>query len=75
MPATASFKDPPPHMKLPAGFTVFPDELFQAPRHWVKHAYHHLVYFNEARRAATSRRGRSRELFTEELRAAFQSLR
>jgi len=27
---------------------VFPDELFQPPRHWVKHAYHNLVYFNEA---------------------------
>ena len=33
--ATASFKDPPPHVKLPVGYTVFPDELFQAPRHWV----------------------------------------
>ena len=27
---------------------MFPDELFQPPRHWVKHAYHNLVYFNEA---------------------------
>ena len=27
---------------------MFPDELFQAPRHWVKSAYHNLVYFNEA---------------------------
>src|SRR5262249_1459554 len=30
--ATASLKDPPPHVKLPVGYTVFPDELFQAPR-------------------------------------------
>src|SRR5262250_3527363 len=30
--ATASFKDPPPHVKLPVAYTVFPDELFQAPR-------------------------------------------
>ena len=45
--AAASFKNPPPHMRLPAAYTVFPDELFQAPRHWVKHAYHHLVYFND----------------------------
>ncbi|HYX76589.1 MAG TPA: epoxide hydrolase, partial [Gaiellaceae bacterium] len=46
--AAASFKDPPPHVRLPVGYTVFPDELFQAPRHWVKHAYHNLIYFNEA---------------------------
>src|ERR1700749_3768098 len=43
-----AFKQPPPHVKLPVGYTVFPDELFQPPRHWVKNAYHNLVYFNEA---------------------------
>src|SRR5262249_55349620 len=41
--AKAAFKDPPPHVKLPVAYTVFPDELFQAPRHWVKHAYHNLT--------------------------------
>ena len=43
-------KQPPPHVMLPVGYTVFPGELFQAPRHWVKSAYHNLVYFNEADR-------------------------
>jgi pimeloyl-ACP methyl ester carboxylesterase len=73
--ATASFKDPPPHMRLPAGFTVFPDELFQAPRHWVKHAYHNLVYFNEAEKGGHFAAWEEPELFTGELRAAFKSLR
>jgi pimeloyl-ACP methyl ester carboxylesterase len=73
--ATASFKNPPPHMKLPAGFTVFPEELFQAPRHWVKHAYHHLTYFNEAPRGGHFAAWEEPQLFAEELRAAFRSLR
>jgi pimeloyl-ACP methyl ester carboxylesterase len=73
--AAASFKDPPPHMRLPAGFTVFPDELFQAPRHWVKHAYHHLVYYNEASKGGHFAAWEEPEIFAEEMRAAFRSLR
>ena len=46
--ATAAFKHPPPHVSLPVAFTVFPGEIFQAPRHWVKRAYHNLIYFHEA---------------------------
>jgi pimeloyl-ACP methyl ester carboxylesterase len=73
--ATASFKNPPPHMMLPAGYTVFPDELFQAPRHWVKHAYHHLVYFNQAPKGGHFAAWEEPEIFAGELRAAFRSLR
>jgi pimeloyl-ACP methyl ester carboxylesterase len=73
--AAASFKDPPPHMRLPAGYTVFPDELFQAPRHWAKHAYHHLIYFNEAERGGHFAAWEEPEIFAEEMRATFKSLR
>jgi pimeloyl-ACP methyl ester carboxylesterase len=73
--ATASFKDPPPHMSLPAAYTVFPDELYQAPRHWVKHAYHHLVYYNEAPRGGHFAAWEEPEIFAEELRAGFRPLR
>jgi pimeloyl-ACP methyl ester carboxylesterase len=73
--ATASFKDPPPHVKLPVAYTVFPDELFQAPRHWVKHAYHNLVYYNEAPKGGHFAAWEEPELFAEEMRAAFRSLR
>ncbi len=73
--AKASFKDPPPHVKLPVGYTVFPDELFQAPRHWVKHAYHNLVYFNEAPKGGHFAAWEEPELFAAEMRAAFKSLR
>jgi pimeloyl-ACP methyl ester carboxylesterase len=73
--AKAAFKDPPPHVKLPVGYTVFPDELFQAPRHWVKHAYHNLVYFNEAEKGGHFAAWEEPEIFAAELRAAFRALR
>ena len=71
----AAFKHPPPHVKLPVGYTVFPDELFQPPRHWVKHAYHNLVYFNEAEKGGHFAAWEEPELFAEEMRAAFRTLR
>jgi pimeloyl-ACP methyl ester carboxylesterase len=73
--ATAAFKHPPPHVSLPVAFTVFPGEIFQAPRHWVKRAYHNLVYFHEAAKGGHFAAWEEPQLFSEELRAAFRSLR
>jgi pimeloyl-ACP methyl ester carboxylesterase len=72
---TAALKKPPPHVMLPVGYTVFPGELFQAPRHWVKSAYHNLVYFHEADRGGHFAAWEEPELFTSEVRAAFRSVR
>jgi len=73
--ATAAFKQPPPHVSLPVAFTVFPGEIFQAPRHWVKKAYHNLIYFNEVDRGGHFAAWEEPELFSEEMRASFRSLR
>jgi pimeloyl-ACP methyl ester carboxylesterase len=73
--AKASFKNPPPHVKLPVAYTVFPDELFQAPHHWVKHAYHNLVYYNEAPKGGHFAAWEEPDIFSQEMRAAFASLR
>jgi pimeloyl-ACP methyl ester carboxylesterase len=73
--ATASLKNPPPHVRLPVAYTVFPDELFQAPRHWVKHAYHHLIYYNQAEKGGHFAAWEEPEIFSRELRSAFKSLR
>jgi pimeloyl-ACP methyl ester carboxylesterase len=73
--AKASFKNPPPHVKLPVAYTVFPDELFQAPRHWVKHAYHNLVYYNQATKGGHFAAWEEPQIFAQEMRAAFASLR
>jgi hypothetical protein len=71
----AAFKNPPPHLRLPVGYTVFPGELFQAPRHWVKTAYHNLVYYNEAETGGHFAAWEEPELFATEMRAAFRSIR
>ena len=73
--ATAAFKDPPPHVKLPVGYTTFPGEIFQAPRHWVKHAYHNLIYFNEAEKGGHFAAWEEPQIFANEMRAAFRPLR
>jgi pimeloyl-ACP methyl ester carboxylesterase len=65
----------PPELSLPVGFTVFPDEIFQAPRSWAEKGYPNLSYFNEAERGGHFAAWEEPQLFTEEVRAAFRSLR
>ena len=65
----------PPAVSLPVGFTTFPGEIFRAPRSWVEHAYPNVVYFNEAARGGHFAAWEEPELFADELRAAFTSLR
>jgi pimeloyl-ACP methyl ester carboxylesterase len=65
----------PPKLKLPVAFTVFPDEIFQAPRSWADKVYPNLVYFNEAEKGGHFAAWEEPQLFSEELRAAFSSLR
>jgi pimeloyl-ACP methyl ester carboxylesterase len=65
----------PPEVLLPVGFTTFPDEIFAAPRSWVEHAYPNLTYFNEADKGGHFAAWEEPELFSEEVRAAFRSLR
>src|SRR5262249_30099556 len=71
----AAFKNPPPHLTLPVGYTVFPGEILQPPRHWVKMAYRNLVYYNEVDRGGHFAAWEEPELFASEMRAAFSSLR
>jgi pimeloyl-ACP methyl ester carboxylesterase len=65
----------PPEVSLPAGFTTFPGEIFQAPRSWVEESYPNLVYFNEAGKGGHFAAWEEPELFASELRAAYGSLR
>ena len=65
----------PPAVSLPVGFSTFPGEIFQAPRSWVEQAYPNLMYFNEVDRGGHFAAWEEPELFSEELRAAFRSLR
>ena len=66
---------PPPPVKLPVGFTTFPDEIFRAPRSWVEQGYPTLTYFHEAKRGGHFAAWEEPELFATEVRAAFRPLR
>jgi len=65
----------PPPVSLPVGFTTFPGEIFRAPRSWVEIVYPTLTYFNEVDKGGHFAAWEEPELFTTEIRAAFQSLR
>jgi pimeloyl-ACP methyl ester carboxylesterase len=73
--AAAAAGHRPPEVSLPAAFTVFPGEIFQAPLTWVEQVYPNLIYFNEADRGGHFAAWEEPQLFTDELRASFQSLR
>jgi pimeloyl-ACP methyl ester carboxylesterase len=65
----------PPPMNLPFGFTTFPGEIWRTPRSWVEKAYPNVIYFNEVERGGHFAAWEEPELFSEEIRAAFSSLR
>jgi pimeloyl-ACP methyl ester carboxylesterase len=65
----------PPEVSLPVGFTTFPGEIFRAPRSWVEQSYPNLAYFNEVDSGGHFAAWEEPQLFSEELRATFASLR
>jgi pimeloyl-ACP methyl ester carboxylesterase len=65
----------PPEVSAPVGFTTFPGEIFRAPRSWVEQVYPTVSYFNEVDKGGHFAAWEEPELFSEEMRAAFGSLR
>jgi pimeloyl-ACP methyl ester carboxylesterase len=65
----------PPAVSVPVGFTTFPGEIFPAPRSWVETVYPNPIYFNEVDRGGHFAAWEEPELFSDEVRAAFRSLR
>jgi pimeloyl-ACP methyl ester carboxylesterase len=60
---------------VPAAVSVFPREMYQAPRSWTEQAYPNLIYFNEVDEGNHFAAWQEPEIYTNELRAAFRSLR
>jgi pimeloyl-ACP methyl ester carboxylesterase len=60
---------------VPAAVSVFPQELYQAPRSWTEQAYPNLIYFNEVDEGNHFAAWQEPNLFTTELREAFRPLR
>jgi pimeloyl-ACP methyl ester carboxylesterase len=62
-------------VSVPVAVSVFPDELYPAPRSWAEQAYPHLIYFNQLSKGGHFAAWEQPQLFSEEVRAGFQSLR
>jgi pimeloyl-ACP methyl ester carboxylesterase len=62
-------------ISIPAAVTVFPGEIYRAPRSWIERSYHKLIYFNEVEKGGHFAAWEQPELFSQEIRAAFHSLR
>jgi pimeloyl-ACP methyl ester carboxylesterase len=62
-------------VEIPVGVTVFPDELYPAPRSWAEKAYSQLIHFNEVDEGGHFAAWEQPQILSEELRATFRSLR
>jgi pimeloyl-ACP methyl ester carboxylesterase len=65
----------PKGVTLPVGVSVFPDELYAAPRSWAERAYPHLIHYNRLPKGGHFAAWEQPEFFATELREAFRSLR
>jgi len=73
--APAAGRQPLPPPPIPVGFTTFPGEIWRTPRSWVEASYPNVIYFNEVDRGGHFAAWEEPELFSEEVRTAFASLR
>jgi len=62
-------------VSMPVAVSVFPDEAYQAPRTWAERAYPQLIHFNEVDKGGHFAAWEQPQLFAEELRVGFRSLR
>ena len=62
-------------VSIPVAVSVFPDELYQAPRSWAEQAYPQLVHYNRLAAGGHFAAWEQPKFYTEEIRAGFRSLR
>ncbi len=64
------------NISIPFAMSIFPDELYQAPRSWAERAYpDNLIYYNKLDRGGHFAAWEQPQLFAEEMRASFRALR
>jgi pimeloyl-ACP methyl ester carboxylesterase len=63
------------NVSVPAGVSVFPGEIYQAPRSWAERAYPNLIHYNELDRGGHFAAWEQPQLLSEEVRATFRTLR
>ncbi len=62
-------------VSIPVAVSVFPDELYPAPRSWTEKAYPKLIHYNRLPKGGHFAAWEQPQLFSEEVRAGFRSLR
>jgi pimeloyl-ACP methyl ester carboxylesterase len=62
-------------VSVPVAVSAFPDELYPTPRSWAERAYPNLIHYNKVAKGGHFAAWEQPELFTEEVRAGFRSLR
>jgi pimeloyl-ACP methyl ester carboxylesterase len=65
----------PKHVAIPVAVSAFPDEVVQTPRSWAESAYPKLIYYNRLEKGGHFAAWEQPEVFANEVRAAFKSLR
>jgi pimeloyl-ACP methyl ester carboxylesterase len=63
------------NVSIPVAVSVFPDEIYAAPRSWTERAYPKLIHFNKLDKGCHFAAWEQPELFVAEVRAGFRSLR
>jgi len=62
-------------VSIPVAVSVFPDELYPAPRSWAEQAYPKLVFYNKHDKGGHFAAWEQPQLLSEDVRAGFRSLR
>jgi pimeloyl-ACP methyl ester carboxylesterase len=65
----------PKNVSIPVAVSVFPDEIYQAPRSWTERAYPKLIYYNKLNKGGHFAAWEQPQLFSQEVRAGLRSLR
>jgi pimeloyl-ACP methyl ester carboxylesterase len=65
----------PKHVTVPVAVSVFPDEIYAAPKSWAERAYPNLIHFNRLREGGHFAAWEQPTLFVDEVRASFKTLR
>jgi pimeloyl-ACP methyl ester carboxylesterase len=65
----------PKNVAIPVAVSVYPDEIYTAPRSWVEKAYPKLIHYNRLPKGCHFAAREQPQFFSEEVRAGFRSLR
>ncbi|WP_213742734.1 epoxide hydrolase family protein [Bradyrhizobium sp. dw_411] len=65
----------PKHVAIPVAVSVFPDEIYAAPRSWAEKAFPKLIHYNRLDKGGHFAAWEQPKVFSAELRIAFRSLR